>query len=253
MAAVELEANLALLEKPNVGRLVIGGTSGDGNWQLITGMGGRSTGSKNRFYLKLEDLSGHGEIIRTSVHDMTKQTGDASMTLYTAHRQMRGYHVAGNGEQVDGICIASAVKDPFIHAFTDAQRLYTTEGPTADYTSRISAAVREGSHYMLMGRVEKNPECHAKSIYRRWVLGTVELPLKQGEVYLLTTYNGEGGTEPNYNPPMKIPLRGTLEENMDLIWEVWDKNTRAGLCGKEIIRGSNRFTYSFRSIHSGRA
>jgi len=134
------QENFKALSAPYIGRIVIVGLSDDGRyWRLFTGMGGRSAGSNNRYYRLLPDLNGHGDYVKTEVHDPALQKGDPSTTLYIAHRSRKGWHVASNGEQTEGLSIALALGA----SFEEAQRLYLNEGPQADFTARISAAVND--------------------------------------------------------------------------------------------------------------
>lgn len=244
-----LQENLESLSAPYIGRIVIVGLSEDGQfWRLFTGMGGRSAGSNNRYYRQLPDLNGHGDYIKTEVHDTTLQKGDPSTTLYVAHRSRRGWHVASNGEQTEGISIALALG----RSFEEGQRLYQNEGANADYTARISAAVHANGSTAIMGKIVRNPQYFEESIYYSYYLGPgCELSLNPGEACFITTYDGKGGTDPDYLPPRKILLPGSLEQNMDMLWESWKQN-KAGLAGKEIRRGTGEFRYAFRSIHPGR-
>jgi len=103
-----------------------------------------------------------------------------------------------------------------------------------------------------MGKIVRNPQSFSESIYCTYRIGGgYELSLSPGEAYFTTTYNGEGGTEPDYLPPRKILLPGTLEDNLDTLWGAWQQN-KAGLAGKEIEKGTGKFRYAFRSIHPGR-
>lgn len=245
-----VQQNLESLSAPYIGRIVVVGLSEDGKWwRLFTGMGGRSAGSNNRYYRQLADLNGHGDYVKTEVNDPALQKGDPSTTLYIAHRSRRGWHVASNGEQTEGISIALALGV----SFEQAQRLYLNEGPSADYTARISAAVKVGEDFAIMGRIVRNPQCFAESIYNSYYIGSgYELGLNPGEAYFITTYDGRGGTDADYLPPRKILLPGSLEDSMDRLWGAWKQN-KAGLAGKEIQRESGVFRYAFRSIHAGRA
>lgn len=250
--------NIAKLSDPNRGRLVAVSLSDDGNFfRLFAGMGGRSLPSKNRYYQQLPDLNGNGNYIRTAIHNPLLRSSDDQAVideeiakLYIAQRAWNYWHVASNGEQTDGIGVALAAGA----SFSSAQEVYTNEGPQNDYTSRITAAVCHFDKMAYLGKIVREPSNQAESCYETYMPGFDDsLSLNPGEGYLIVTYDGKGGTEPSYDKPWGILLPGRLEDNMDLIWNNWDPNTRANLVGKEIKRGSGRFTYSFRSIHPGRA
>ncbi len=251
MVSTETSAeNLAKLADPNRGRIVGIGLSEDGeSYRLFTGMGGRSDGSKNRYYQRVTDLNGNGIYIRTAVHDPSKQQGDPSATLYVAHRSWNGCHVASNGEQTDGISFALA----FNIRFKDAHRKYKNEGPKNDYTPRITVALAEAPKRIYIGQIIPNPGNPVESYYKEFELFRSSTDcLEPGLLVFTTTYDGKGGTGANHDRPWKVALRGNLEQNMETLWNAWDPNTRANLVGKEVNKGSGRFHYAFRSIHPGR-
>jgi hypothetical protein len=252
--------NLLKLSDYNRGRIVAASVSEDGNFvRLFTGMGGRSAGSKNREYRRVLDLNGNGEYIRTVVHDPALQTGDPSATLYVAQRSWEDDHVAGNGEQVEGIAIALALGDEF----RDGQSLYQNEGEKNGYTGRITVAFESVEDVIHVGRILPRTENPAKSEYEARYYRIAhddsierDYAIYPGEGVYTVTYDGKGGTAANYEEPWKILLPGSLEDNMDILWNAWknqdpEKETRANLVGKEIDRGSGRFTYAIRSIHPG--
>lgn len=258
MAVVDSVETLAKLGDPNRGRLVAVGLAPDGeHYREFTGMGGRSPKSKNRFY----DIrhSRFGDFIKTAIHDPSLYAAEpdpevevqrAAANLYVVHKSMGGWHVAANGEQSEGIL--QALLDG--KTFRAGQSGYTNEGKANDYTSRISVAVHDSRpNTMMMGRISRDPDNFENSLDDVWHLSDRESALMPGEAWLTVTYDGKGGTDPTYDNPWPFTLKGTLEEDMEAIWEAWDPNTRANLAGKEIEIGSGRFRYLITSIHPGRS
>jgi hypothetical protein len=250
------DANLAKLGDYNRGRIAVGGSSLENNLQLYAGFGGTSPGSQNRYYLELPDLSGHGEFMKTAVHDPKLQTGDPSATIYDAFRSWRTYHAVGNGEQVSFIAFAMANGS----SFESAQKFFTHEGPKNRNTARITIVGHRAENFIHIGRVSSRPGNPQESDYDFWLPGNdPRLPMDPGEGYLITTYDGKGskGSEdawdPNYEDPWPILLHGNLEDNADMIWNAWDPETRAGLLGAEIDKDTGLVTLAVRSIHEGRA
>lgn len=241
------------LSHPNRGRIVAVGKSPDGqSFRLLAGMGGRSAGSKNRYYQQVADLNGNPDYIRTAVHDLSGQTGDASATLYVAQRSWRGWHVASNGEQTEGIAVAMAMTGSY--GFKSGQELYNNEGEQNAYTSRITVACSEDRpRIAYMGKIVSILETPEDSTYDVFLLGAYDHPLGKSEAYMTTTYDGHGGTDANREQPWGFLLHDYLEEDMDALWEAWDPNTRANLVGKQVSLYTGEVTYSFRSIHEGRA
>lgn len=244
---------IAKLSDPNRGRIVGVGKSADGkSVRLLAGMGGRSAGSKNRYYQRVADLNGNPDYIRTAVHDPKLDTGNAAATLYVAQRSWRGWHVASNGEQTEGIAVAMAMTGSY--GFKSGQELYNNEGEQNAYTSRITVACSEDRpRIAYMGKIVNIPETPKDSTYEVFLLGGYDYPLGKSEAYMTTTYDGHGGTDANREQPWGFLLHETLEEDMDAIWNNWHGDTRANLVGKEINLDTGEVTYSFRSIHEGRA
>ncbi len=251
------EANLQKLADPNRGRIVAVSLSADGEkYRLFTGMGGRSDGSKNRYYSIVSDMNGQGDYVRTAVHDPNLQKGDPSATLYVAQRSWRGWHVASNGEQTEGIAFSLATGG----GFADGQTLYKNEGQKNEYTARITVATHRLKDYAYIGKIVSKPESPDDSTYHVWKpeLSSESMSLNPGEGYYTVTYdgtldeNGKPDTKPNYEDPWGILLPDSLEDALDAIWEKWHGETRANLVGKEIDRNTGLFTYSRRSIHEGR-
>ncbi|MCL5409772.1 MAG: IMP cyclohydrolase [Patescibacteria group bacterium] len=242
-----LEANFAKLATSYPGRIVMVALSETGNWRLFSVIAGRSAGSKNRFYKREADLNEHGDFIRTAIYDPNMVKGDPATTLYPAHMQINGWHVASNGEQTYGLAVGLALGA----GFRDTHSLYRTEGPQADFTARISVAVKPAIDRAYIGTITRDSRDLTASVYHCFQIGPQNgFPISKGEAYFVSTYNGEGGIEPSLEPPLKFSLRGNLEESMDLIWKQLNPETKVGLAGKEIAKISNRFTYSLRSIYS---
>lgn len=244
-------ANLQKLEDPNRGRLVFELNSYDGeSYRLIDGMGGRSVGSKNRYYDFVPDLNNGGEIVKTAVHDPELQVGNAAATLYTAIRGCGNLHVASNGEQTEGILISMALGT----GFEAGQRLYKNERQQNGYTARITAALNRTLDFAYIGKITSIPENPDESTYEVWRPGIdASMSFNPGEGYFTSTYDGKGDLGPNYEPPWGVLLRGNLEDNLDEIWSRWDPNTRGNLVGKEINKKTGEVKYARRSIHEGRA
>lgn len=253
----ESERNLAKLSNHYPGRITgIGLSPNSRYWWLFAGMGGRSSSSNNRYYRLHEDMNGHGPFLKTELHDPEGVKGDAATTLYIAQRQRRGWHVVGNGEQVEGISISLATKkhvgDMVTVDFERGQALYLHEGSTNGNTARITAAVHISQIYPLIGKVLRDRSDYAKSVYKTYSLISYDgFDLYPGEGYFTTTYDGAGEMEPNYDKPYRILLPDSLEEWGDQIWEGWRYN-KAGLFGEEVDRKTGAFRFVTKSIHEGR-
>lgn len=253
----EAEENLKKLSNPYPGRIVGVGLSPDGLfWRLFAGMGGRSASSNNRYYRLFEDMNGHGPYIRTELHDPSGARGDETATLYIAHRQRRGWHVVGNGEQVEGISINLAannhIGDMVTLGFERGQSLYEHEGPRNGNTARITAASNNRYDSAMLGKILRHKTDYSKSTRITYHLISYDgFSLHPGHGFFTTTYDGAGGMEPNYERPYKISVPDTLEEWRDQIWEAWKYN-KAGLVLEEANRISGAFRLVTKSIHPDR-
>lgn len=214
-------------------------------------MGGRSTGSKNRIYQEIPDLNGNANYLKTAIYNTSGDTGNATATLYVAQRSREGWHVASNGEQTDGISTALAVAPAgeWLEYFQRGQRLYRDEGPQNAYTPRITAAASaDHPTEVFMGQIIRDPE-QGDDVYRAHSL-VRDFELKAGEAYMLTTYDGKGGTDANRDNPWGFRLEGSMQGDMDKIWEQWDPETKGNLAGKEVNMKTGEVTYLLRSIHT---
>lgn len=238
------------LGRPNPGRLVGVGLSEDAkSIRLITLMGGRSENSRNRFYKVYEDMNGHGDFVMTAIHDLSRPTGDPATTLYIAHRHRRGWHVASNGEQTEGISIGLALGCGFLKP----QELYDHEGEKADCTTRITVAVLPAQRYAVIGKVVPDQDNKSLSVGQVFKIGEGRARnLEAGIYHFTTTYVGDGTTAANYQPPFRDYIPGNINEVADAIWEAFDPNTKSGLALKDVDVSTGEWKYAFRSIHPGR-
>lgn len=242
--------NLQKLQEPNSGRILISAITSESRfyWE-IGGMGGRSEGSKNRYYKFRDHLGRDLTNAKTEVHDedLQKGKGPADATLYVAQGRFGNWDVASNGKQTEGVGEALAGGK----SFEDGQNEYENEGPENDYTARITIATNYKTHEMILGKIVSKPDNPAESTYHTWRVGRELQPIYGGG-YLIRTYDGKGGLGANYEDPLPVLLPDDFEEAIDLIWQNWDPNTRGNLLGKEIDRLTGAFRYMARSIHEGR-
>ncbi|OGE31823.1 hypothetical protein A2631_01695 [Candidatus Daviesbacteria bacterium RIFCSPHIGHO2_01_FULL_44_29] len=174
--------NLQKLLDPNRGRVVAASLSPDGRHiRLFAGMGGRSHGSKNRWYQEIPELNGNGNFIRTAVQNPAFQAGDPTATLYVAQRSWNGWHVASNGEQTEGIAVALAVDS----SFEAGQRLYKNEGEANGYTARITVAAHQDLDHVYLGKIVSKPDDPEDSTYHVWTVGPEDqLSLNPGQGWM---------------------------------------------------------------------
>lgn len=173
-------------------------------------------------------------ILRLLFFDSTKPSGNPENTIYTAQTSESYYHVVSNGRQTDTIAkdLARGKR------FNDSLRRWENEGQEADYTARIVGVCHTYFEDIFMGRISRNPLNFEYSVY-----SVYEINVLRGYGFFVTTYNGEGGTEPSLNDPLPICLPGSLEDNLDQLWNTLDSKTRVALAGREIEKGSGRFRY----------
>jgi hypothetical protein len=272
--------DLSYLSAPNRGRIVGVGLSEDGNsWRAYVGMGGRSPGSRNRFYDFLQDYY-HGAFIKTAVFDPNLDKGDPSKTIYEAYarRQVKDeremgaiWDVFSNGAQTLDIAYFLVSSNDF----NRGQKRWLNEGFETKFTSRITGAVCSTEDRAMMGRIVSKIEKPEDSDYFVYYITPddrtgkdSDFVLKNGEIVVTTTYDGthsinngkiEANIDPNRDNPQKLWLPGNLEQSMDNIWTAWDadcekigiEETKANLLGIDIQRGSGRLTFAMRSIHPG--
>jgi IMP cyclohydrolase len=212
--------NFAFLTQPYPGRVVLLHRDASGRFiRQISATAGRSEGSRNRIYVQ------EGDTVRTEVFDQSKQKGDAASTLYVALCNEGAFHVVSNGAQTTAIArdLAKGL------SFDAAQRPWANEGPAGSYTTRISAAINAITGDTWMGKVARHPLDFEKSLYISY-----GLDLLPATGAYLTTYDGQGGTEPNTQDPLWFEFDGSLEDLMAAVWNKMQADTRLSLAGKEI-------------------
>lgn len=253
--------NFRKLLDPNRGRIVGITKSPDGRYvRMFGGMGGRSDGSKNRYYQRLPDLMDGGiyENIRTTVHDPNIQRGIAESTLYVAHKIRREWRGVSNAEVTDGLVASVAGGLEFRRAL----KVYDNEGPKNDHTPVIAVVVHKDGKRGWFGQILPIPINPEKSTYQVTPFGTEsvnDLRFEPGDGYFTVTYDGSPGPEgkgdviANRERPWWIPAAETLEGDLDNFWNHWHEGTKANLFGVEYEIGSERYTISGRSIHEGRS
>ncbi|MDD2823511.1 MAG: IMP cyclohydrolase [Candidatus Daviesbacteria bacterium] len=231
-----LENNYQKLALPYPGRGIIVGLDESGAcWRQLSFIGGRSEGSKNRIYRFSNDSGiSLSQAVQTDYFDPTKDQGDPEKVIYNTMLSNDFCHVVSNGRQTDTIA------EDLVHgsSFDDAQKRWENEGLSGGYTSRITGVIYSNSKHFLMGRISHNPLNTDLSIYSSFKLDAIP-----GYGYFLTTYDGAGGLEPSRLEPTPISLAGSLEDNLNRLWETLDPKTRVAAAAREIERGSGRLKY----------
>jgi IMP cyclohydrolase len=240
MAPANARHNLAEIRTNTYpGRIVVGGAAKQSPFDnpayvLITAIGGRSEDSRNRQYVFDEDMLN----IRTAF--VKPSDADPSLIIYPAMDSNGATDfVASNGHQTSGILTAIRTGD----GHQVELEVWEYEPDKPNYTPRISASLEilpNQPPRLILSRASKAPDGsyleipaadESNQIASDCIRESWNLPSMPGIGYMLTTYEGNGNPIPSYlGPPMTVPLEGTPEEMLSVIWEALNKDTRVGIC-----------------------
>lgn len=242
-----LVANYQKLALPYPGRGIIVGLDEQGkHWRQLSFIEGRSEGSQNRIYRLADPMFGikPDTAVQTDYSDPAKDQGDPEKVIYTAMLSYNGWHVVSNGRQTNTIAIDMANG----WQLDRAQMKWENEQLSGGYTSRVTGVVSSSNReHFLMGRISQNPLNEKLSVYN-----TFELETLPGFGFFLTTYEGMGDLTPSRLEPTPISLSGSLEDNLEQLWQTLDPKTRVAAAAREIERGSGRLRYApFKNMNHG--
>lgn len=136
LSVADQNMRIRFVNNPHRGIAV--GLDEEGKSVQFVWMMGRSPGSQNRVYEIFD--TGLFPNLRTAVADPSKLTGDPSLTLYTAMKNVGVAHITSNGDQTDTVArymnlIGCHTAEAFRHALDERH----CEPDEPAFTPRISA------------------------------------------------------------------------------------------------------------------
>lgn len=225
MKILNLKEELSRTSYP--GRGIIAGKSADGKYAVSAYWTmGRSAGSRNRIFVS-ENENGT-EVIRTKAFDETLIAGDPSLIIYAAVRQFENSTIVTNGDQTD--TIYEGLKKGLTFEQSLRSRKYEHDAP--NFTPRISSLLT------LNGSGDKATYDYALSILKsdngngdntlRFTY-TYDNP-QNGEGHYIHTYMEDGNPLPSFEgEPVKVELKGGLNEIADEIWNSLNADNKVSL------------------------
>ena len=225
MKILNLKEELSRTSYP--GRGIIAGKSADGKYAVSAYWTmGRSAGSRNRIFVS-ENENGT-EVIRTKAFDETLIAGDPSLIIYAAVRQFENSTIVTNGDQTD--TIYEGLKKGLTFEQSLRSRKYEHDAP--NFTPRISSLLS------LNGSGDKASYDYALSILKsdngngdntlRFTY-TYDNP-QNGEGHYIHTYMEDGNPLPSFEgEPVKVELKGGLNEIADEIWNSLNSDNKVSL------------------------
>ena len=225
MKILNLKEELSRTSYP--GRGIIAGKSADGKYAVSAYWTmGRSAGSRNRIFVS-ENENGT-EVIRTKAFDETLIAGDPSLIIYAAVRQFENSTIVTNGDQTD--TIYEGLKKGLTFEQSLRSRKYEHDAP--NFTPRISSLLT------LNGSGDKATYEYALSILKsdngngdntlRFTY-TYDNP-QNGEGHYIHTYMEDGNPLPSFEgEPVKVELKGGLNEIADEIWNSLNADNKVSL------------------------
>lgn len=225
MKILNLKEELSRTSYP--GRGIIAGKSADGKYAVSAYWTmGRSAGSRNRIFVS-ENENGT-EVIRTKAFDETLIAGDPSLIIYAAVRQFENSTIVTNGDQTD--TIYEGLKNGLTFEQSLRSRKYEHDAP--NFTPRISSLLT------LNGSGDKATYEYALSILKsdngngdntlRFTY-TYDNP-QNGEGHYIHTYMEDGNPLSSFEgEPVKVELKGGLNEIADEIWNSLNADNKVSL------------------------
>lgn len=225
MKILNLKEELSRTSYP--GRGIIAGKSADGKYAVSAYWTmGRSAGSRNRIFVS-ENENGT-EVIRTKAFDETLIAGDPSLIIYAAVRQFENSTIVTNGDQTD--TIYEGLKKGLTFEQSLRSRKYEHDAP--NFTPRISSLLT------LNGSEDKASYDYALSILKS-DNGNGDNTLRftyaydnpqNGEGHYIHTYMEDGNPLPSFEgEPVKVELKGGLNEIADEIWNSLNSDNKVSL------------------------
>ena len=156
---------------------------------------GRSDNSRNRIFLKKED------ILYTKAFDETK-IKDPSLIIYNAIRDFKDQTIITNGNQTDTIYDFLRENKSFEQALET--REYEPDAP--NFTPRISAIMNEESYQIAI--LKKKDESCERLFY--------SYEQRMNIAHFISTYNHNDDPLPSFS---KAPLEVKIEDDFDLFAE----------------------------------
>ena len=225
MKILNLKEELSRTSYP--GRGIIAGKSADGKYAVSAYWTmGRSAGSRNRIFVS-ENENGT-EVIRTKAFDETLIAGDPSLIIYAAVRQFENSTIVTNGDQTD--TIYEGLKNGLTFEQSLRSRKYEHDAP--NFTPRISSLLTlngsgDNATYDYALSILKSDNGNGDNTLR--FTYTYDNP-QNGEGHYIHTYMEDGNPLPSFEgEPVKVELKGGLNEIADEIWNSLNADNKVSL------------------------
>ena len=234
MKILEVKDELSRTSYP--GRGIIAGKSEDGKYAVSAYWTmGRSAGSRNRIFVSSNDGQDGTEVVRTKAFDESLIAGDPSLIIYAAVRQFKNQTIVTNGDQTD--TIFEGLKKGLTFEQSLRTRKYEHDAP--NFTPRISSLLTVGkgagatagsdssSDYTYSLSILKS-DCGNGDNTLRFTY-TYDNP-QNGQGHYIHTYMEDGNPLPSFEgEPVKLALRGNIDEFADTIWNSLNEDNKVSL------------------------
>ena len=178
---------------------------------------GRSTNSRNRIFVKNND------ILYTKAYDESK-VADPSLIIYNAIREHEGKIIVTNGNQTD------TVYDYLNEGKTFKEALDTREYEPDDpnFTPRISGVINKDGSYEISILKKEQDKC--KRLYYSY-------DVKEGAGRFVSTYDHNGDPLPSFSKePIEIKIEEDFDEFSRKLWDSLNEENKISL----YVRFGNR-------------
>ncbi len=209
-----------LADNPYPGRGIVLGRSDRGHWVQVYWIMGRSVNSRNRVFVRDQD------IVRTQAADPSK-VEDPSLIIYNAMRRLGPLCLVTNGAQTDGLYDGMAQG----LTFTEALAKWQHEPDAPNFTPRISGALDLSSGEVWLSLIKASPFTPSACEHHFYRYTHMD----PGTGYTVTTYSGDGNPLPSFSgPPYLTPLRGDAGTIAATFWDALNAENRISLAVREV-------------------
>ena len=200
-----------LTKKTYPGRFLLAGTTKDNQIVLAYAIMGRSEQSRNRIFVKEE------EMLKTKAYDESLLK-DTELIIYNAMRVVGDDIILTNGDQTDTIADALLNKKSLQSALV--KRTYEPDAP--NFTPRISIVLDSKNKSYVLSILKKEGEETSRLLW--------QYPATPGFCHIIHTYEDDGNPLPSFSTaPLCFELPPTAEELKTQLWEGLNQDNKISL------------------------
>lgn len=200
-----------LTQKTYPGRFLLAGTTKDNHLVLAYAIMGRSEQSRNRIFVKEENM------LKTKAYDESLLK-DPELIIYNAMRIVNDDIILTNGDQTDTIAGALSENKSLQSALV--KRTYEPDAP--NFTPRISIVLDSKKLNYVLSILKKDGEETSRLLW--------QYPATPGFCHVIHTYENDGNPLPSFSTdPLCFELPQTEEELKTQLWDGLNQDNKISL------------------------